>query len=170
MAVLLRNRHFRPRRAHAYPLCQTEPAYCHCEERPCPPVIASAAWQSRRRSAVAMMIPRRVLSRNEIATWFDRLTMSGYAPRNDRWGWVCDCPVEPTGSFGCHCEERSDVAISLRLSTCRGTIIATATRLPRCARNDMRKTERPWLSLAGQTHSSWRVRHSGESRSPKTVN
>ena len=35
------------------------------------------------------------------------------------------------------------VAISLRLSTCRGTIIATATRLPRCARNDMRKTERP---------------------------
>ena len=28
------------------------------------------------------------------------------------------------------------VAISLRLSTCRGTIIATATRLPRCARND----------------------------------
>ena len=38
------------------------------------------------------------------------------------------------------------VAISLRLSTCRGTIIATATRLPRCARNDMRKTERPWLA------------------------
>ena len=35
------------------------------------------------------------------------------------------------------------MAISLRLSTCRGTIIATATRLPRCARNDMRKTERP---------------------------
>ena len=42
------------------------------------------------------------------------------------------------GLFGCHCEERSDVAISLRLSTCRGTIIATATRLPRCARNDSR--------------------------------
>ena len=37
------------------------------------------------------------------------------------------------------------MAISLRLSTCRGTIIATATRLPRCARNDMRKTERPWF-------------------------
>ena len=35
------------------------------------------------------------------------------------------------------------MAISLRLSTCRGTIIATATRLPRYARNDMRKTERP---------------------------
>ena len=35
------------------------------------------------------------------------------------------------------------VAISLRLSTRRGTIIATATRLLRCARNDMRKTERP---------------------------
>ena len=30
----------------------------------------------------------------------------------------------------CHCEERSDVAISLRLSTRRRTIIATAPRLP----------------------------------------
>ena len=40
------------------------------------------------------------------------------------------------------------VAISLRLSTRRGTIIATATRLPPPyqvrGRNDMRKTERPW--------------------------
>ena len=39
------------------------------------------------------------------------------------------------------------VAISLRLSTCRGTIIATATRLPPPyqvrGRNDIRKTERP---------------------------
>ena len=39
------------------------------------------------------------------------------------------------------------VAISLRLSTCRGTIIATATILPLPyqvrGRNDMRKTERP---------------------------
>ena len=33
--------------------------------------------------AVAMMVTRRVLNPNEIATWFDRLTMSGYAPRND---------------------------------------------------------------------------------------
>ena len=30
-----------------------------------------------------MMVPRHVLNRNEIATWFDRLTMSGCAPRND---------------------------------------------------------------------------------------
>ena len=30
-----------------------------------------------------MMVPRRVLNLNEIATWFDRLTMSGCAPRND---------------------------------------------------------------------------------------
>ena len=40
------------------------------------------------------------------------------------------------------------VAISLRLSTCRGTIIATATRLPPPyqvrGRNDMRKTERSY--------------------------
>ena len=59
--------------------------------------------------------------------------------------------MNASGSFGCHCEERSDVAISLRLSTCRGTIIATATRLPRCARNDMRKTERPWNACAQLT-------------------
>ena len=30
-----------------------------------------------------MVICRRVFNLNEIATWFDRLTMSGYAPRND---------------------------------------------------------------------------------------
>ena len=30
-----------------------------------------------------MMVRRRVLNLNEIATWFDRLTMSGCAPRND---------------------------------------------------------------------------------------
>ena len=55
------------------------------------------------------------------------------------------------GSFGCHCEERSDVAISLRLSTCRGAIIATATRLPRCARNDMKEENRKaLLALQGK--------------------
>ena len=49
----------------------------------------------------------------------------------------------PTGAAGslvpaliCHCEERSDVAISLRLDTRRRTSVATATRLPRYARND----------------------------------
>ena len=36
--------------------------------------------------------------------------------------------IPRAGSFGCHCEERSDVAISLRLSTCRGTIIARGCR------------------------------------------
>ena len=36
--------------------------------------------------AVAMVVCRRVFNLNEIATWFDRLTMSGCAPRNDRWG------------------------------------------------------------------------------------
>ena len=36
----------------------------------------------------------------------------------------------------CHCEERSDVAISMGLSTCRRTAVATATVLPRYARND----------------------------------
>ena len=33
--------------------------------------------------AAAMVICRRVFNLNEIATWFDRLTMSGCAPRND---------------------------------------------------------------------------------------
>ena len=56
----------------------------------------------------------------------------------------------PTGTAGslvpaliCHCEERPlipsssrDVAISLRLDTRRRTAVATATRLPRYARND----------------------------------
>jgi hypothetical protein len=37
--------------------------------------------------AAAMVICRRVFNLNEIATWFDRLTMSGCAPRNDR-GWA----------------------------------------------------------------------------------
>ncbi len=36
----------------------------------------------------------------------------------------------------CHCEEHSDVAISMRLNTPRRTAVATATRLPRYARND----------------------------------
>ena len=33
-----------------------------------------------------MVVCRRVFNLNEIATWFDRLTMSGCAPSNDRWG------------------------------------------------------------------------------------
>ena len=38
----------------------------------------------------------------------------------------------------CHCEEHSDAAISTRLSTRRRTAFATATGLPRYARNDIR--------------------------------
>ena len=44
--------------------------------------------------AVAMMVPRSVLNLHEIATWFDRLTMNGYAPRNDNrmaLGFVSGC-------------------------------------------------------------------------------
>ena len=33
-----------------------------------------------------MVVCRRVFNLNEIATWFDRLTMSGCAPRNDKVG------------------------------------------------------------------------------------
>ena len=41
----------------------------------------------------------------------------------------------------CHCEERSDVAISMRLNTRRRTAVATPTRLPRYARNDKVETQ-----------------------------
>ena len=66
------------------------------------------------------------------------------------------------------------VAISLRFSTCRGTIIATATSLPRCARNDMRKTERPCSQQPAQSYFDYcfpatpapRFRHSRESGNP----
>ena len=51
---------------------------CHCD-----PVLDTKGGNL---VAVAMMVRRRALSLNEIATWFDRLTMSGCAPRNDRWG------------------------------------------------------------------------------------
>ena len=45
-------------------------------------------------------------------------------------------PAHPQPS--CHCEERSDVAISMRLNTRLRTAVATATRLPRYAPNDRR--------------------------------
>ena len=47
-----------------------------------------------------------------------------------------DCHCEGRPPTTCHCEERSDVAISLSLNIRRQTTFATATRLPRCARND----------------------------------
>ena len=40
----------------------------------------------------------------------------------------------------CHCEERSDVAISMGLDTRRRTAVTTATGLPRYARNDKAPT------------------------------
>ena len=50
---------------------------CHCD-----PVLDAGVGNL---GAVAMVVCRHVLNINGIATWFDRLTMSGYAPRNDRW-------------------------------------------------------------------------------------
>ena len=44
-------------------------------------------------SRVAIVVCRRVFSLIEIATWFDRLTMSGCAPRNDKVG--TKSPVAP---------------------------------------------------------------------------
>ena len=54
---------------HAYPLC-------HCN-----PVLDVGVGNL---VAVATAVRRRAFSLIEIATWFDRLTMSGCAPRNDR--------------------------------------------------------------------------------------
>ncbi len=49
----------------------------------------------------------------------------------------------------CHCEEHSDVAISMRLNTRRRTAVATATRLPRYARNDKVGMHEKWVCMMG---------------------
>ena len=54
-----------------------------------PPVfLMSLRAQHGNLAAVATVVCRRVFRLNEIATWFDRLTMSGCAPRNDRWEYA----------------------------------------------------------------------------------
>ena len=50
---------------------------CELRIRPSPPAPLPVGEGSRVRHG-----------RDEIATWFDRLTMSGCASRNDRWGWA----------------------------------------------------------------------------------
>ena len=93
---------------NAYPLC-------HCEEHS--DVATSMKLNTRRRTAVAMTtrLPR-------------------YA-RNDTGGTHQAGHVARTPLI-CHCEEHSDVAISMRLNTRRPPAVATTTRLPRYARND----------------------------------
>ena len=49
---------------------------CHCD-----PVLDAGVGNL---DEVAMVVHRRVLNLTGIATWFDRLTMSGCAPHNDR--------------------------------------------------------------------------------------
>ena len=49
---------------------------CHCD-----PVLDAGVGNL---DGVAMVVHRRVLNLTGIAAWFDRLTMSGCAPRNDR--------------------------------------------------------------------------------------
>ncbi len=62
----------------------------------------------------------------------------------------------------CHCEEHSHVAISMRLNTRRRTAVATATRLPRYARNDTVGTRE------AQTRPSADAKGAGrESRPPR---
>ena len=71
----------------------------------------------------------------------------------------------------CHCEERSDVAILMTLNTGRRTAVATATRLPRYARNDKVGTrgqdERGNLKVRGHSTGSGRAWKASWVRNPK---
>ena len=94
------------------------PLICHCEEHS--DVAISMRLNTRRPTAVATTtrLPR-------------------YA-RNDTGGTHEAGHVARTPLI-CHCEEHSDVAISMRLNTRRRTAVAMTTRLPRYARNDRLK-------------------------------
>ena len=89
---------------------------CHCEEHS--DAAISTRLSTRRRTAFAT------------ATGLPR-----YA-RNDIRGQSKGPASSLVPAAICHCEEHSDVAISTRLSTRRRTAFATATGLPRYARND----------------------------------
>ena len=60
-------------------------------------------------------------------------------------GWTIETPWHGAersrvSTLICHCEEHCDVAISMRLNTYRRTAVASATGLPRSARNDKAST------------------------------
>ena len=58
----------------------------------------------------------------------------------------------------CHCEEHSDVAISMRLNTRRRTAVATTTGLPRYARNDKVGTREDFAVLTDRRRTPRRSR------------
>ena len=103
---------------HAYPLC-------HCD-----PALDAGVGNL---VAVATAVCRRVFNLNEIATWFDRLTMSGCAPRNDsRPVWINKVGTREHGT------NAAQFALALSLTPAwAGAIIpamTTPTRHPDCQR------------------------------------
>ena len=109
--------------------CHTRSLNCHCEEHPLIP-------SSSRDVAISMRLNTR-RRRDCHAT----LAMTN----RERMRTRRRCH---TRSLNCHCEEHPlipsssrDVAISMRLNTRRRTAVATATGLPRYARNDKSGTQ-----------------------------
>ena len=100
----------------ALPSSLVSAVICHCEEHS--DAAISTRLSTRRRTAFAT------------ATGLPRCA------RNDIRGKSKGPASSLLPAAICHCEEHSDVAISTRLSTRRRTAFATATGLPRCARND----------------------------------
>ncbi len=100
---------------HAYPLC-------HCEEHS--DVAISMRLNTRGRTAVATAtgLPRYARDHK-----VGRQEPSPHPDIQHR----CSRHAYPL----CHCEEHSDVAISMRLNTRGRTAVATATGLPRYARD-----------------------------------
>ena len=112
----------------ALPSSLVSAVICHCEEHSDAAISTRLSTRRRTAFATATGLPR--CARNDI-----RAQSKGPASS-----------LLPAAI--CHCEEHSDVAISTRLSTRRRTAFATATGLPRCARNDIRgKSKGPASSL-----------------------
>ena len=87
-----------------------------------------------------MVVCQRVFNLNEIATWFDRLTMSGCAPRND-WGLRISpspqpSPIKGEGAF-------DKLGMILRQAQDERALFAMTTERPcRCCLSS-------YLSIAG---------------------
>ena len=121
-------------------------------------VIASVAWQSRSRidqrcrqispSTAGFQYPRGPATNHPLSRW-ERAgvrvklltpTVHPTLPAQRPPGEGRQTEAQPVQRLSivpqCHCEEHSDVAISMALNTRRRNAVATTTRLPRFARND----------------------------------
>ena len=130
---------------------------CHCEEHS--DVAISMGLNTHRRTAVATATGLPRYARNDkVGThdWFraygvGRGAQPSFRPTLEPRGFTLTPTLSHRGrgrtssrvapgirasTLICHCEEHSDVAISMGLNTRRGTAVATATGLPRYARND----------------------------------